>query len=479
MLICMHYLYDSYTRLVNIRSKIQKEIEILDKREKRELEGKENRSRTDLDIITLKNSINQAFIDMVMVIEESRLFEPGSCEALAGMQVIIPILEDRLEKANSLQEFLGFIDMIVNVLQDFINNNRYAYLDNWSYKRQWTQYWAGSRHVMELSESQGTITKIKQAIRWRKQVTTNVLDFCCNTGKTARDIKVSMPYNISIYGIDSNKSIYKENKDAYKKIIYGYLKGCMISNGVFDVGLCIPKITAEKITAGGIYLKNEREMLIEIQKYIRPGGILIYGIPYYRFYKEICNHIARYYTDVQIIAPKNDTCMVYVIAKKRSEVTIIDKDIYLRLRNLPFTYKDMEADNNLEDITFPGDVLEIQKFRGSELNEEELLETERTSKALANFWKSQEVQKLNESKARPLLPFNIGQLGLVLTSGCLDGIINEGNGYYHAVKGKVVRKTYVSESVDTENRKTQLTTTTNNRVEISVMLPDGTYKCLT
>ena len=89
---------------------------------------------------------------------------------------------------------------------------------------------------------------------------------------------------------------------------------------------------------------------------------------------------------------------------------------------------------------------------------------------------NQKVEKLDETIKNPLLPFNIGQLGLVLTSGCLDGIVEEGDGYSHLIKGRVSKQTI---EVETEkNNNIEITETTVNKVEINVLLPNGEFKVL-
>ena len=94
-----------------------------------------------------------------------------------------------------------------------------------------------------------------------------------------------------------------------------------------------------------------------------------------------------------------------------------------------------------------------------------------------NFWKEQNIDDLNQEK-HPLLPFNVGQIGLVLTSGFLDGVVDEGNGFYHAVKGRVVRKIDSDNEIRAESNSIEVNETTTNRVEINAFLPDGTYKKL-
>ena len=77
----------------------------------------------------------------------------------------------------------------------------------------------------------------------------------------------------------------------------------------------------------------------------------------------------------------------------------------------------------------------------------------------------------------PLIPFSPGQLGLVLVSGYIDGIVDEGDGYYHVIKGTCQKD-------DKENRYTDdngnriLETTTSNITSVEAILADGTIVTL-
>ena len=66
----------------------------------------------------------------------------------------------------------------------------------------------------------------------------------------------------------------------------------------------------------------------------------------------------------------------------------------------------------------------------------------------------------------------------MLTSGCLDGEIEELDGQYHVIKG-MVKKDTIIEEVPTEKRGDKETRTTYvNKVQINVITPDGTIKTL-
>ena len=74
----------------------------------------------------------------------------------------------------------------------------------------------------------------------------------------------------------------------------------------------------------------------------------------------------------------------------------------------------------------------------------------------------------------PLLPFNIGQVGLVLTSGCLDGVIEEMEGINHVIKG-MTTKVISTNREDLDDNKMRCTETINNQVKINIFTADGKY----
>jgi hypothetical protein len=74
----------------------------------------------------------------------------------------------------------------------------------------------------------------------------------------------------------------------------------------------------------------------------------------------------------------------------------------------------------------------------------------------------------------PLLPFNMGQVGLVLTSGCLDGVIEEMEGINHVIKG-MTTKVVSTNREDVDDNTIKCTETINNQVKINIFTADGKY----
>ena len=482
MLTVMFYLKSSYKRLMNIKDKLQKEIDILKRREEREQQGKKNRDRTDLDLEDIQKPLANAFLDLAMVVEECKLISTSYMLApVSALSALMPMIEKRLDEAHTAEEIVDTLKMIEEIFEPWISNTDLDDIGDYYYEPSFRDSWCrGYSTGCELSES--AIGMILSRIFSKRQYI-NILEISCKQGYLAQRAKELLGPTTNMYGVDIYEEVGRNMRQYYKRCIYGSLTGALISRDAFDLLFCLPKITIRQELQNNVYVKNERDTLFRSLEYLRVDGTLVYAIPYFRFYREICDHLAKYYTDFQIFTTSEDLAntLVIVVCKKLKEpLTVPDRSVYNRLRLLSRHHEleDILWHPELQPIRLPDIPVEVKKFRGSKLNEEEVADLYKTSHTTQAFWKDQAVEKLGDSKVRPLLPFNVGQLGLILTSGCLDGVIDEKNGYCHAVKGRVIKRTNVSENSAADSRQIQLISTTGNRVEINVFLPDGTYKCL-
>lgn len=272
-------------------------------------------------------------------------------------------------------------------------------------------------------------------------------------------------------------------KEHVTKAGKGELKGSKIKNDAFDVivAKCSIKPTLELNMRLNAISKYEKEFILNVNKYLRPNGIMMFVIPYYRMHKDICEHIAKYYRNVKVVksvgAYWQEKKYIYIYGQK-SDSKVMDQDIYEKLRACMNPDSIEEFNPHMElGFNLPKTHIPIDLFKGSVLDMEELHDIVNHSGALDAFFETQTVEKVGESSTRPLLPFNIGQLGLVLTSGCLDGIIDEGDGHYHLVKGKVSKKSDITSTI--EDGRINESETISNRVEINILLPNGEFKTLT
>lgn len=124
--------------------------------------------------------------------------------------------------------------------------------------------------------------------------------------------------------------------------------------------------------------------------------------------------------------------------------------------------------------------IEAPLFKNMNISEDDIIE------ALTN--KQEDVHKIynsimenlilpEENAAHPLIPFSPGQLGLVLVSGYVDGIVDEGDGNYHVIKGFCYKDPVDNDTVD-EDGTTIRNLTYFNRTAVRAFLGDGTFVSL-
>lgn len=308
----------------------------------------------------------------------------------------------------------------------------------------------------------------------------NVLDPRCRDGQNSSILKRTIP-NATVYGIESESGTAEKAKQHIDRVAIGSFVGSRISNDAFDVMFMEPPISWNISTGFGTFSKQEKLFLQNTIKYARPDGMMVLIIPYFRMYKDMCVFVSKNMKDIQIRRLSGtdwDNKALIAIVGRRAEYKEPNEETYRMLRRL---HSPTEIDTllraPLEPVTLPSGIVSIETFRGSILDMDEMQKIAESSGAMDAFWDKQEVEKLSENAKRPLLPFNIGQIGLVLTSGCLDGIVDEGNGCFHVIKGRVSKKSVTERDV-LDRDSVEVNETISNRVEINVMLPNGEYKVL-
>ena len=302
-----------------------------------------------------------------------------------------------------------------------------------------------------------------------------VFDPRCKEGDNMRAFKRGCP-NTYVYGLEKNISYANNTKDVIDRCIKGGLLGSKISNDVFDILFLVPEVSWEvKMTSMGTLLEREEKSSIRNTiKYLRPGGLFLYTIPYYRLTKEISLMLSKLLSEVDVIKHTDgNAAMPYLTIVGYKNITKESRqDVFAMLSNLD--YEAIPLCTGLREYIIEGPAVEVQYFRGSILDDNELEEVYINSGLYDSFWEKQDCSsKLTDTK--PLLPFNIGQIGLVLTSGCLDGVIEEYEGQYHAIKGMVTKvKKSTAEASDNNTHQT-VTDVYSNIVQINIFGPDGEF----
>ena len=300
----------------------------------------------------------------------------------------------------------------------------------------------------------------------------NVFSSRARSGSTLEKIKSLSLDKATIYALEEKDDLFKSCKAVCDRTIKGLLTGSRISNDVFDMMILTPQVSWEyKLNqTGGLVEKAEKAMFRNHIKHLRNNGIFVYTIPISRLTRDMALLISKTLDNVQVIKKEDNILKQVIIVGTKNQTREPKEDIYAFLSKLK--YEDVSSVIEIKYNLASGGIKIPDFFRGSALDEEELLNLIANSGLMNSFWeKSINIEK---QSTRPLLPFNMGQIGLVLTSGCLDGVVEEYEGQYHAIKGMVTKIRH-NATTDEGNNEEVNVETISNKVQINIVTPDGDF----
>ena len=369
-----------------------------------------------------------------------------------------------------VEEFTELLEEMLDVLNDFntetsvYGNNSFDTFNNNTYT-----YEAST--VLYSS-----IEQIASKIKSQKEF--NVLDLNAKEGDR---LKAFQSKTSNLYGLSNSETNLVTLRETAKKAVYGIWNQLYCQHKSFDVVICDLRVSAFKdanIRLGRVDTV-ERITIERANGYVRKEGVLIVTLPIYRLNKSMSGYVTRGY-DVLAVFKGNETEQLagLVTLVLKSKVTKVENlDMVQTLIDIEYeTLPTMDDIEGFEDIFIMNSPLDIQTFRGIKFDPSEIDLLLKNSGAIVDFEAQHDYSTDGIETRNPLLPFNMGQIGLILTSGCLDGIIEEGEGFCHMVKGRVSKKTdtTINRSEDARER----VDVTTNRVEINILKPDGTFKTL-
>lgn len=272
----------------------------------------------------------------------------------------------------------------------------------------------------------------------------------------------------NIYASSENERIYSKLKGKVDYRILGSLiMGARISNN-FDVVVSTPSFLTNDNRS------IEKAEILNVMRYLRNGGLFVLVLPYAYFSDDLLMILSKRFinTDFAVIDKESSTVMFTGTKAEFKNNNDSSVDYHNLLSYIDKDYDELVRENNKIDFSkycVPEVEAEIAFFRGSKISKEEMCNYCSESGLVDDFLNEEETIEVKDT--RPLLPFNIGQVGLVLTSSQLNGIVNDENGIPHLIKGMTVKDTNRSEEhIGDEIKSTEIVA---NRVQINIMSADG------
>lgn len=317
------------------------------------------------------------------------------------------------------------------------------------------------------------INYLKESIEFPDDITVNLFDPCCGCGLALRTL--AGENNCLTYGVELDKHRAEEALSRLDRVRFGSYFRSRISNEAFHLMLLNPPYRSV-MTENGNNSRSEKRFLIDSISHLLYGGLLIYIIPYYRLTPDICRVLCDNFEDITIWKFMGEEF------KRFRQIAIIGKRIKRRdgsalvaeLTEFAVKPDKISALSELPKNRYA--LLKIEKkvdlFKGAEFNVAELAEQLNKSNSFSRLF---EKSKLDSDVKRPLLPLNIGQVGLIGGSGLINGLVECDTP--HIIKGRIVKENTITKE-DNMNNKGEtigetIYETRSNKMIFNLLTPQG------
>lgn len=308
------------------------------------------------------------------------------------------------------------------------------------------------------------VEMIKKAIVF-PETKVNVFDPCCGEGLALETLTNDV--NAESFGIELDELRRVEADSRIDHMGYGSYFYSRIGHDVFHCIFLNPPYL-NQLGKDGVKTRSEKRFLVESLHQLMMGGLIIYIIPYYRLTYDICRVLCDNFRDISVYRFLDDEfskfsqIVVLGIKKERedgSDEAEILSQYATHKENIP-----MICELKPDTYILPDIPKDVELFRGAEFNLGELKRQLASSKSIEMLF---EKSKLEQMVHRPLLPLNLGQVGLIGGSGLINGYVDCDEP--HVIKGRVVKEVVKRENAS----QGTLTETRVNKMIFNVLTPDG------
>lgn len=387
------------------------------------------------------------------------------------------------EELEDAELYLGFIDKLssYDLYADSINWRSRLYFNargeigniNESNMADY-QLEAGSEIVQAIAKEIGKKRKF------------NMLLYCAEFYiNSAMKLKEELGNAIDFYGIYESDMYNKflMNLDARKifnKVAIGDPSKSIVKNKSIDY--CAYRFRFDQRQYDNLTISD----LTRIARYMRNGGIVTAYMPSAFLYSKDCTALAKVY---------DLACSQHMPTKNYDNDVDVTLFVFRAVDNkspeaVEKTYRELMAYNSEgHRIDIEDDIKDIvSKLPEKEQPALNLFIGEKDDWAIVELVFEESTlhdgiePKVVNKELHPLLPLKKGQIGQALASGRLDGIIDEGNGIKHLIKGRVYRGSKTTETLDDadpDNAVRTIKELQNNLIDIKLVAGDGTIKNLT
>jgi len=312
-----------------------------------------------------------------------------------------------------------------------------------------------------------------RGIEFPEGVTTNLFDPCCGCGLALRTLADGN--NCYTYGVELDGYRSEEALTRLHRVGFGSYFHSRISREAFHIMLLNPPYL-HVMTEGGNNTRSEKRFLVDSLSHLMYGGLLIYIIPYYRLTADICRVLCDNFDDLSVWRFMGDEfkrfkqVVVLGLRCKRQD----GSDMVTALSSFALKPDKLSELADLPDNRYPLPAIpkKVELFKGAVFNVAELAEQLKKSTSFSRLF---EKNKLDSIDKRPLLPLNLGQVGLIGGSGLINGLVECDTP--HIIKGRIVKENIINMEDNLNDRGDLISTivyeTSSNKMIFNLLTPQG------
>lgn len=314
---------------------------------------------------------------------------------------------------------------------------------------------------------------LARSIEFPENIRVNLLDPCCGCGTALRTL--SQNGDCNTYGIELDRHRAEEALTQIDRVGFGSYYHSRISHEAFHLMLLNPPYLYV-MTEGGNNTRSEKRFLVDSLYHLMYGGLIIYIIPHHRLTSDIARILCDNFDDITIWKFTGDEFKRYkqvaimgVRRKRRDGSGIVHELASLAL--MPDKLPEL-TELPTGRYQLPSVSVKVNTFKGAEFNVHELAEQLNRSTSFSRLF---EKSKLDNADKRPLLPLNLGQVGLIGGSGLINGLVECDTP--HIIKGRIVKENTINKEENLNNKgdlmSTTVSETRSNKMIFNLLTPQG------
>lgn len=316
------------------------------------------------------------------------------------------------------------------------------------------------------------LAHIRRAVSFPDGITANLLDPCCGKGIALSALGAGA--DCVTYGVEIDQGRAESALSRLTRVGFGSYFYSRISRQAFHAMLLNPPYLST-VSEYGWNVRSEKRFLAESYQHLMMGGLLIYIIPHYRLTQDVCTALCENFRDITVwkfYGKEYERFSQIAVMGIRGE----RENSGGAAGQLGALVYDMDAVPELSEIpdgryALPEQAKKVDVFQGEVFNKAELAAQLAASKSFAKIF---EKNRIDTMEKHPLLPFGIGQIGLVGGSGLINGFM--GCEAPHIIKGRIAKEKRTRQEESQKMAWGSVTTiyeTDVNKMVFNILTPEG------